>query len=136
MKLYSCSGCDKPNAREKRTTFIRFRSFKDIGNDVSPRAWSLSPTGIVTTPGESLSVATFRILNPGCMSLSGVSKLTPGTGSLRSRTCRAGLRQGVGARDKDMPALGYSVAVLRKAAVRPSFVSGGIAGGYAHTLYF
>lgn len=55
------SGCSEPNGREKTTSKFRFRLSKVVSNGGSPRSWSSLPTGIVTTPGESL---TWRLYLP------------------------------------------------------------------------
>jgi hypothetical protein len=129
VRLSPCSGCEKPNEREKRTTLIfRFRSKKQRSNALSPRSWSFSPTGIVTTPAKAC--VGILPLNPGCMSFVRGTKLRQGTGSQRSRTSRAGLRQGVGARNKAMPAPGYSVA-SPLSRTSSKLVSVAHAGGYA-----
>jgi len=72
-----------------------------------------------------------RRLNRRCMGLSAVSKLTPGTGSQRSRRSRAGFRQRVGAPYKDMPARGYSAANGRKALSDQALSVAEGAGGFA-----
>ncbi len=72
----------------------------------------------------------FFCLNPGCMPFIRGTKLRLGTDSLRNRTCCAGLRQGVGARNKVMPAPGYSVA-SSSSRTSNEFVSVVHAGGSA-----
>ena len=80
----ACSGCSKPDKHEKTEHLpFRFRSKKLSGDTVPPCLWSLLPTGIVTTPGASL---TWRLSpEPLMYGFVSESKLTPGTGSLRSR---------------------------------------------------
>ena len=104
------SGCSELDVREKSNkSSFRFRSKKDIGNGVSPRTWSSLPTGIVTTPGAILSVVILP-LEPLMYGFVSGTKLTSGTGSLKSRESLAGLKQRVVGLKKDTTAWGYSVA--------------------------
>lgn len=131
MRVSPRSGCDGLGEREKTEHLLfRYRPRKRTGNGVSPRSWSSSPTGIVTKPGESLSLVTFP-LNPGCMPLVRGTKIKAGHRQPEKPNVPAVLRQGVGARKKDMPALGYYVADALTAHVRSSFVSDGTAVGSA-----
>lgn len=64
------SGCSEPNRRRENNADIfkfRFRLQKQGRKALSPRLWSSLPTGIVATPGASLSVVTLP-LNPETVS--------------------------------------------------------------------
>jgi hypothetical protein len=77
---------------------------------------------------------TFSAVEPLMYEFVSGSKLTPGTSSLRNWTSRAGLKQGVGARYKDMPAPGCLRSyVLRHCPTQLCF--GRNRGRFCLTLY-
>lgn len=131
---WACSGCRKPTSDDKTEHLpFRFRSKKPSGNTVPPRLWSFLPTGIVPTLRSNLA---WR-LSPEPLMYEFVSgtKLTPGTGSLRSRRSLAGLRQLVQGPYKDMRARGYSVADRSRRSADQALFLAAKRGRFCLTLY-
>jgi len=90
--------------------------------------WCRTPAFLPSSPNRV--AGTFSAVEPVLYAFDTGTKLRPGTGSLRSRASLAGLSQRVAGRRKRHGCPGLLRSYVLKGTVRPSFDSGGIAGGF------